>query len=532
MLALMCGIDITALNEQSRQIFYGRMRLFMADSEAGYQLHLQDEQGELHILPATRPDGRTHELIVLPGQANHQQASRKIRFQLDGMSRCKNRDLCSNTPVSSNNIICFFSPPRGVSIISDIDDTIKQSFVGNKKKLLRTTFLEEYRPVPEMRDWYQSLAKNADTAFHYVSSSPIQLYPALHDFMQAQQYPEGSIHLRQTTRLREILARPGRSKQHKRAVITRLLHSFKERKFILIGDSGGDDAVIYAEFAKHYPQQIAAICIRHVIPAPRPRPYEKIFCDIAPERWFVSDKVHEMRQFIEGNGISTEAVRIIKGKKPGLYLIHQEEGDRHFTYWRETSAARHLADDRVILEQALQDASLIYFSGITLGILSSQARKVFFDVLQNCDDKFICFDPNIRPALWSDQQELKAAISHAARLCHIVLPTYSDEAELFGDATPQHMADRYLTLGAREVVVKNGGAAAFAQNKDSQEELAPPRVDKVIDATGAGDSFNAAYITARLKGENMRDAMRIGHLVASQVIAHPGAIINRNQLDL
>jgi len=240
----------------------------------------------------------------------------------------------------------------------------------------------------------------------------------------------------------------------------------------------------------------------------------------------------QMRQFIEENGISTEAVRIIKGKKPGLYLIHQEAGDRHFTYWRETSAARHLADDRVILEQALQDASIIYFSGITLGILSSQARKVFFDMLQNCADKLICFDPNIRPALWSDHQELKAAISHAARLCNIVLPTYSDEAELFGDATPQHMAARYLTSGAREVVVKNGGAAAFAQNKDEQEELAPPRVDKVIDATGAGDSFNAAYIAARIKGENMRDAMRSSHLVASQVIAHPGAIINRKQLDV
>jgi len=240
----------------------------------------------------------------------------------------------------------------------------------------------------------------------------------------------------------------------------------------------------------------------------------------------------QMRQFIETHGISTAAIKTVKGKKPGLYLIHQEAGDRHFTYWRETSAARHLADDRTLLEQALQEANIVYFSGITLGILSPQARAVFFDVLQNCEGKFICFDPNIRPALWADTQELKAALSHATRLCDIILPTYSDEAELFGDASPQHMAARYLDLGAREVVVKNGSAPAFAQNKDEQQELPPPLVEKVIDATGAGDSFNAAYISSRINGQNMRDAMRSGHLVASHVIRHPGAIIDKSQLNL
>jgi len=291
MFALMCGVDMRALDEETRAIFYTRMQLFMTDSTSGYQLHVRDEQGNRHILPPTLANGRTHALISLPGHiCTH---NRKINFLLD-----KGHEAITNT-TNCYDIACFFAPPHGISIISDIDDTIKQSFVGNKSKLLRTTFLEEYRPVPQMCEWYQNLAKNTKVAFHYVSSSPLQLYPALCDFMAAKHYPEGSIHLRETTRLREVIARPPRAKQHKKAVIERLLAKFKQRKFILIGDSGGNDASIYAKIARDYPQQIAAICIRHVLPSARAQPYEKIFHNIAPSRWFVSDEVGALRQFIE-----------------------------------------------------------------------------------------------------------------------------------------------------------------------------------------------------------------------------------------
>jgi len=298
MLARIFGLDIAALDETTRQIFYARTQLFMVDSGEGCQLVVQDDKGRQHILPTTRSDGRTHHLVTLPENDGFgkidQDACGKIRFQLDetGLS---SRFCPINAP---HDIACFFAPPHGVSIISDIDDTIKHSFVRDKKKLLRTTFLEQYRSVPEMCEWYQMLAGQAKAAFHYVSSSPIQLYPALQDFMRAEHYPEGSIHLREATRWSEVLPRPGSSKQHKKAVISRLLQNFSARQFILIGDSGGDDALIYAEFARSHPQQIAAICIRCVTPATERRIYDKIFADVAPDRWLVSNKVDEMRQFI------------------------------------------------------------------------------------------------------------------------------------------------------------------------------------------------------------------------------------------
>jgi len=58
------------------------------------------------------------------------------------------------------------------------------------------------------------------------------------------------------------------------------------------------NAVIYAHFAKQYPRQIVAICIRNVLASTDKHPFDKIFADIEPRRWLVSQNVEEMRHFI------------------------------------------------------------------------------------------------------------------------------------------------------------------------------------------------------------------------------------------
>ncbi len=83
----------------------------------------------------------------------------------------------------------------GLSVISDIDDTIKVSEVGHRRRLLRNTFLRQFRPVPGMSDLYRRWA-DAGAAFHYVSSSPWQLYSCLARLIDDAGFPTGSFHLR------------------------------------------------------------------------------------------------------------------------------------------------------------------------------------------------------------------------------------------------------------------------------------------------------------------------------------------------
>jgi len=241
----------------------------------------------------------------------------------------------------------------------------------------------------------------------------------------------------------------------------------------------------------------------------------------------------KMRAFLEEQGIGTAHVRAIPGKRPGLYLIHQADGDRHFTYWRETSAARRLADDRAELASALGDAGLIYFSGITLAILDIEARQRLLSALATArrGGARVAFDPNIRPSLWPDNAAIAAGIEAAGAVTDIALPTFDDDRAVFGDADPGATVERYRGYGVGEVVVKNGPGEATIATGDTVTRVAAEAVDEVVDATGAGDSFGGAYLAQRLGGASAETAGRTAHRTAARVIGHAGALVPRSALD-
>jgi len=236
----------------------------------------------------------------------------------------------------------------------------------------------------------------------------------------------------------------------------------------------------------------------------------------------------DIRAFLADNGIGTAHIQTIPERRPGLYLIHQEQGDRHFTYWRETSAAKLLADDKGALAAAVEGAELVYFSGITLAILAPRARGRLLGAIVKARDNGakIAFDTNLRPALWSSPRVMACVLTAAASVCDIVLPTHTDEAPLFGDASIEATAQRYLDLGVGEVVVKDGSKDALVATADERVRVAPQPGARVVDATGAGDSFNGAYLAARLAGKGLREAAEAAHRTAAIVIGHKGALVD------
>nr|WP_209740236.1 sugar kinase [Aureimonas populi] len=240
-----------------------------------------------------------------------------------------------------------------------------------------------------------------------------------------------------------------------------------------------------------------------------------------------------MVAFLERHGIGTGHIARLPGRRPGLYLIEQREGDRHFAYWREASAARSLADDEARLARAVDGARAVYFSGITLAILAPQARERLFAALSRARQagSLLAFDPNIRPALWEDMETGRAAILRAAGLAHIVLPSFDDEAAAFGDADPATTARRYRAAGAAEIVVKDGARAVTILAGESLDHVLPPAGVKPVDATAAGDSFNGAYLAARLGEQSAARAARAGCRMAAAVVVRHGALIHAPDME-
>jgi 2-dehydro-3-deoxygluconokinase len=244
--------------------------------------------------------------------------------------------------------------------------------------------------------------------------------------------------------------------------------------------------------------------------------------------WLGTDAVSdELEAAIAGAGIDTAAIRRTDARTVGLYMIELRDGERSFTYWRSQSAARLLASDAAWLEAQLEGAALVLFSGITLAVVEPEHRAALLAALARAraDGTVIAFDPNLRPRLWPDARTMCAALMQAAEVADVALPSFEDERRYFGDATIDATLERYRARGARTVVVKNGADAIAAWDVDEgKARLQPPRV-AAVDTTAAGDSFNAGFFAARLRGASLTDALGAGARLAAVVVGHPGALV-------
>jgi phosphatidate phosphatase APP1 len=179
------------------------------------------------------------------------------------------------SPLPSGRIQCI--EDEGLSVISDIDDTVKVTNVAHRRELLANTFLREFAAVPGMVEAFQRLAERG-TAFHYVSASPWQLVPSLCEFFSMAGLPAGSMHLK-LFRLKDStpLGRFPSRKRSKRRAIERILADFPGRRFVLVGDSGERDPEVYAAVARRYPHQVMSVLIRQVAArAPREKVLSRI----------------------------------------------------------------------------------------------------------------------------------------------------------------------------------------------------------------------------------------------------------------
>jgi Uncharacterized conserved protein (DUF2183) len=174
----------------------------------------------------------------------------------------------------------------GVSVVSDIDDTIKDSNVLDKRELALNTFVRDFRGVPGMSDLYQGWARTGGVVFHYVSGSPWQLLAPIAGFMERDSFPRGSFHLRRfrvnDSSAREFLE--NRTLEFKVETIDRLMALLPDRRFVFVGDSGEKDPEVYAQLAARCPRQVAAILIRNVTQEDRSAPrFVRLFGALAPD---------------------------------------------------------------------------------------------------------------------------------------------------------------------------------------------------------------------------------------------------------
>jgi len=238
-----------------------------------------------------------------------------------------------------------------------------------------------------------------------------------------------------------------------------------------------------------------------------------------------------MRAAWKSEGVLDDYAYQVTTRRPGLYLIDlDDKGERRFHYWRGESAAKLWLQS---LKEAggaalLRVADVVYLSGISLAILTPDERRQALALMQELKGKvgLLAFDPNYRPALWGSVEEAREIIAKAAGLADLFLPSREDLHTLYGG-----------TLGDETAMLKGFGCKEAAMTadigqclviSDGNAELVKGAVaTKVVDSSGAGDSFNGAYLAARLAGKRPADAALAGLALAAEVVGKPGAVVAR-----
>jgi 2-dehydro-3-deoxygluconokinase len=247
-----------------------------------------------------------------------------------------------------------------------------------------------------------------------------------------------------------------------------------------------------------------------------------------------SDQVsQDMLDFFESMGIGADFIQTDLDRTVGVYTISLDgSGERSFSYWRGESAAKRLASDLSLLSAAVRKTDMIYLSGITAAIVDSKGRKNIMSCLKaaKANGSLIAYDPNYRKKLWSSWDSMQEFTSEITKLADIMLPTFGDEVDAFFDESKEDTFSRLSSRGCSEIVIKDGVNPTEVMFSGDKLKIEVSCAQTPIDTTGAGDSFNGAYLAARLHGHNIRTSVQRAQRVSSYVVMNRGALVKHEIL--
>ena len=259
MIRMLGGVMHATPEEMNGEVFQSRITPFMAEADHRQTIIATINGTSYRLKKRTRKNGHFHDWLSLKKDVIENSIT-----TTNGVETVNFSVAIEGADAEPAESMLYLQPKQGISIISDIDDTIKVSNVGDRHQLLANTFLREFQGIEGMaelyNDWFQR-----GTDFHYVSSSPWQLHAPLLDLQTSGGFPRGTIHLRNFQLRNHVVQRALMIRRHgKSTSIKSLLQAFPQRKFILIGDSGEKDPEIYRKICRKYSDQVAGLFIRDI----------------------------------------------------------------------------------------------------------------------------------------------------------------------------------------------------------------------------------------------------------------------------
>lgn len=221
-------------------------------------------------------------------------------------------------------------------------------------------------------------------------------------------------------------------------------------------------------------------------------------------------------------GVDTSTVGRREDAATAIYFVTHNERGHTFTYYRKDSAASRMmpAD---LPGEALEATKILHVSGITLAVSASMRDTAMAAIARmRKAGRQVSFDTNLRLKLWP-LETAREAIHAALKLSDIVLPSLEDATALSGLSEPAAILDYYRAMGVPLVVLKCGADGVLIANPDGRWRLPGHRV-LTVDATGAGDCFDGAFLAELVRGASPLEAASYANVAAALTTIGYGAV--------
>ncbi|MNU66654.1 2-dehydro-3-deoxygluconokinase [compost metagenome] len=233
------------------------------------------------------------------------------------------------------------------------------------------------------------------------------------------------------------------------------------------------------------------------------------------------------------NGIETSGVVFSSDTSTTLAFVHlNEEGERSFSFYRNPGADTELMSSEVNPEM-LRNARIFHFGSISM--THEPAATATLEACRQAREygALISFDPNLRPALWTDERSAKEAIAKGLGYADIVKLSFEEMQFLTSANELEEGAARlHEQYGTPVILVTLGERGCYFHSSD-YSAFVPAYKVHTVDTTGAGDAFLGGFLNkllekggrlASLSEEDYVEMVRYGNAVGALATTKKGAI--------
>ena len=234
--------------------------------------------------------------------------------------------------------------------------------------------------------------------------------------------------------------------------------------------------------------------------------------------------------FVKSKNISTKYIKQINQFEIGLYLIkNKDNGEKQFFYWRDESAAKQYFNniDFLNLYKELKNFDYIYFSGITLSIIHISKLNNFIKLLKLLKSKKIkiVFDFNIRPSRWN-KKNLNIFLDSVLKFVDICFLSGEDMNYWKNKNNIKSYEQIVRKYKLKHSIFRKNAKFTYVFLNKTRYVFKNKLLKTVVDTSGAGDGFNAAYLSNFIVNNDPVLALKAGSSLGSKIVMKKGAIVD------